>query len=140
MAGLDVMHLDESWKTKIVKKIMNGTATDLECLAYKKYMIEKQITEELDIDSIITVVDSKRAVRNVCNLLKIPPEERDNYHIIHMDSRLELDFMCKDHVIQNKLDNLLRHLGYSGVNDRTTKVDVTQVDDDKTRDSLRQIM
>lgn len=77
---------------------------------------------------IVAVWNKKRAVLNVCSMLKLSPEERDNYFVIDTENRMEQDFLSRDHLILRNMERLLELLGYTGCGDRATMVKLEESD------------
>ena len=72
-----------------LKKKIARTATEEQLAMLKKYSVQKKhFVQELRVDDIMTVLKKRRAVINVCSMLTLSPEERDDYFVIDTDSRM----------------------------------------------------
>lgn len=127
LANVDAMSFDDNAERDLYKKI-SGTATEEQLATLNKYSVQKHFKQELSVGDIVAVWKNKRAVLNVCSMLKLSPEERDNYFVIDTENRMEQDFLSRDHLILRNMERLLELLGYTGFGDRVTTVQLEEND------------
>ena len=93
LASIDVMFFDDNAERDLHKKKISGTATEEQLATLNKYSVQKHSKEELSVEDIAAVWKKKRAVLNVCSILELSPEERDNYFVIETENRMDQDFV-----------------------------------------------
>ena len=127
----DIKEMDEECRKKIELKIINGNATEKDVVALDKYNLQRNFSDTLSKHELLTVLRDKRSIVNISSLLKLTPHERDEFFAIRTAKRSETDFMNKDHLILKRLDEILRFVGFEGINDRSTLIDKEQINQNK---------
>ena len=129
MAEVDVMSFTRNDEKHLLSRKISGNATPSDIAALKKYNVQKHFRQELSIDDICTVLRKKRAILNVCSMLKLTVQERAEFFLVEAQGKKEHDFLRADYPVLRQMDHLLRMLGYSGLNDRTTSINVMALDE-----------
>ena len=124
MAGIDVMSFSSNDEKRLLALKENGIATPSDIAALKKFSVQQHFRQELSVNEIFTVLRSGRAVLNACSMLKLSAEERAVFFTAGAGM-----FGQSDYLALREIDQLLRVLGYSGLNDRTKSVNLLALDD-----------
>lgn len=128
MADVDVMSFTRNDEKHLLARKISGCATASDIAALKKYGVQKYFRQELPIDDICTVLSKKRAVLNACSMLKLSIKERGTFFLVDAHGKKEYDFLRSDYLVLRHMDHLLRMLGYTGLRDRETRINVMALD------------
>lgn len=110
----------------------------MELLALKKHEVQKHFKDKLEVPDILTFTKHNRAIMDAISSEKLTSEERSQLVLSNLENDAA-DFVKKDYFVMRKLDDILRHIGFTGVFDCSTEIAMDKIGDNFLATKLQKI-
>lgn len=119
---IDVSCNDHGWYLNAVENKRAGVSCRYELMQLRKYQVQRFFKGGLSGEDIIFYEKHRRQIWNQLAVTKLTREDMENFW--RNDLKIDKDFAKEDYKVMILLENVLKHMGFGGFQDRVSEVDV----------------
>lgn len=120
---------DHGWYLNALENQRARVSCRYEIVQLRKYNVQRFFMDSLDGKDIIFYEKHHRQIWNQLALNKLTREDMANFW--RKDLKIDKDFPKVDYKVLPLLEDVLKHMGFSGFDDRSSKVDVCGLPENK---------
>lgn len=126
---IDVSCTDHGWYLNASQNQRAGVSCRYELMQLRKYKVQRFFKDSLGGKDIIFYEKHHRQIWNQLAMTKLTREDMANFW--RKDLKIDKDFAKNDYKVLPLLEDLLKQMGFSGFGDRSSKVDVRGLPENK---------
>lgn len=126
---IDVSCNDHGWYLNASQNQRAGVSCRYELMQLRKYKVQQFFKDSLGGKDIIFYEKHHRQIWNQLAVTKLTREDMANFW--RKDLKTDKDFAKDDYKVLPLLEDVLKHMGFSGFDDRSSRVDVRGLPENK---------